>query len=53
MKSKNKKQTDKEKKELVKNFIEEYKQRDYLKKLEKTYYIEMDDYLAGKHRKKR
>jgi|TARA_R110002020_G_scaffold6077_1_gene25408 hypothetical protein len=50
---KNKKIKDAERKELVKHFIEEYKQKNYLKKLEKDYYIDMDDFLAGKHRKKR
>tara|TARA_R100001015_G_C4619292_1_gene175978 strand:- start:1176 stop:1337 length:162 start_codon:yes stop_codon:yes gene_type:complete len=53
MTDKNKKTKNAERKALVKNFIEEYKQKDYLKKLEKEYYIDMDDFLAGKHRKKR
>ena len=53
MNNKNKKTINAERKALVKHFIEEYKQKNYLKKLEKEYYIDMDDFLAGKHRKKR
>jgi hypothetical protein len=53
MNNKNKKTIDAGRKALVKHFIEEYKQKDYLRKLEKDYYISMDDFLAGKHRKKR
>tara|TARA_R110002012_G_scaffold236249_3_gene409978 strand:+ start:684 stop:845 length:162 start_codon:yes stop_codon:yes gene_type:complete len=53
MKDKKQKIKDAERKALVKNFIEDYKQKDYLKKLEKNYYIDMNDFLAGKHRKKR